>query len=144
MLAWLRPLVLVGYRALAAHAARRLVEGVPGASAYAAGSAASGELVPGLSDLDLVVVLDGGLDAAGRRAGGDPDARPTGGDAGAARPRGGRGRVRGARPRRRRGRHRGHARPRRRSRSCRGRAAPGRAARRRPVPQGCTGVQAPK
>lgn len=62
LLAALAPLVGVAYRLLAGLAARRLVRGLPGASAYAAGSLASGELVPGLSDLDLVVVLGGGRD----------------------------------------------------------------------------------
>ena len=62
------PLVKTGYRALAATASSYLRRGLPDASVYVAGTGASGELVAGLSDLDLVVVL-GGDSAAVERDG---------------------------------------------------------------------------
>ena len=53
------PLVKAGYRALVGTASSYLRRDLPDASVYVAGTGASGELVAGLSDLDLVVVLGG-------------------------------------------------------------------------------------
>ena len=61
-----RPVVGAGYRALIGAAGHYLRRRLPNASAYVAGTGASGELVPGLSDIDLVLVLGGAPEAVER------------------------------------------------------------------------------
>lgn len=61
-----RPVALVGYRILIRTAARYLRRGLGAASVYIAGTGASGEVVVGLSDIDLVVVLGGTPEAVER------------------------------------------------------------------------------
>jgi hypothetical protein len=61
----LRPLARTAYWVLIRTAARYLRRGLSGASVYVAGTGALGELVVGLSDVDLVVVLGGPCEAVG-------------------------------------------------------------------------------
>jgi hypothetical protein len=66
LLSVLRPVAGPGYRALIEAAGHYLRRRLPNASAYVAGTGASGELVPGLSDIDLVLVLGGASEAVER------------------------------------------------------------------------------
>jgi hypothetical protein len=60
LLVVLRPAVLLAYRLVIRGAAWYLARDLSATSVYVAGTGASGELVVGLSDIDLVVVLGGG------------------------------------------------------------------------------------
>jgi hypothetical protein len=67
----LRPLWDFGYRFTARAIASALADACPGAAVYLKGSVADGQAIPGLSDIDLIVVAPpgdkGGLDTARRR-----------------------------------------------------------------------------
>jgi hypothetical protein len=63
----LRAVWVLGYRAVARAAGWLLARDVPGASVYLRAGAAGGELLPGMSDIDLAVVVPDGGERVRRR-----------------------------------------------------------------------------
>jgi hypothetical protein len=63
----LRGVWVLGYRVVARLSAAFFTRGIPDPSVYLRGGAAGNELVPGMSDIDLVVVAPHGIERARRR-----------------------------------------------------------------------------